>query len=376
MFSAHPRIAIDLKPRGLEQISSDAVEIFPVPRGVSLISTFMEQPVPRALSGEYAHRLLSELPRERDFLAREAKSIVPEYPHEADLITALKFFSKNGLATLLGLRDIRLVGNELAAKHFSQLHPIYRMFSQERNSELQVYASPVGTNALVRTADEKFIFQDRNPQNRVYGGVPGASFAGLMDARLVPNQGRVDIFDAAKRQLKEEGREEIGFELSSTDQFEVVALAIDRRAVHHEIIMLLRTALTAEEVVQNAAKATGNSSGSRLRENFVILDASPEAIQILLTESRTPFPSTHAASLLMAGHALVQENTGAFVEAQRWLTDIIPLMDANYSVIDHICSSGRYDPLIPPEAQGLPGFKAELSRIFELGSYQYVNCGW
>lgn len=166
--------------------------------------------------------------------------------------------------------------------------------------------------------------------------------------------------EEARNQLLNESKEEIGLTHSKAELIPT-SLQIDKLSVHHELTFIAKTKLSSDEIAINARQSREGNEVS-FPENIAILEATPEVIELLLTDVRTPFSPTHAGALLMAGYHLVQQAESQS-KANEWLVRVSKEMDRNYRSIDKI-AGGSYKPDISAEEQGLPSFQDELKRLF------------
>jgi hypothetical protein len=305
---------------------------------------------------------------EREFLVNRLGKDLPPLPDTDDIEVIHQFFVERGLAKL-GLRNISVRGGVITGEHCLVPHPAYSQFSESPNPRLREFGAILGAAVILVTADDKLIIQHRSPANRVYGDVPGASVAGLVDASL---DSSVNILAEMQVHLLHEGLEEIGLDPSVTESFELTAIQIDKVALHHELTFSSQLRLTGKEIQEHAERNRHKDDAVSFRENVVLLDADPRTIEKLLTEVGSPFPMTHAGPILMLGQRLIAQEGG---NSQEWLERVKKGMDENYARIDAGSSSGKYSPGISATEQGLPSFKKELERVFP-GTHIYVPCAW
>jgi hypothetical protein len=368
MLSPNIEVPRSLMPSGIEVIQSDVVDIYPLSNVTSFHTTRIDLAIPAAMGAAEEAQYLGALRREHDFIVKRLGKNLPPMPNTDDIETNHRFFVERGLAKL-GLRNVCLQGNALTGEHCLVPHPAYSQFSESQNPRLREFGANLGAAVILVTADRKLIIQHRNPANRVYGDVPGASVAGLVDASL---DTRIDILSEMQVFLLGEGSEEIGLAPSVTESFVLNSMQIDKKALHNELTFRSRATLTGDEIADNALRNQHKDNAASFRENIVIIDATPRNVELLLTEVGSPFPMTHAGPVLMLGRELTAE---AGANERDWLMRVKAGMDENYARIDARSSNGRYSPGTSATAQGLPSFRDELQRVFP-GQYRYVACAW
>lgn len=122
-------------------------------------------------------------------------------------------------------------------------------------------------------------------------------------------------------------------------------------------------------------------------EKFVDIEATPQAVETLLTQVHCPLPPTHAAALVAAGYSLVLQEQG-LQAADEWKKRLEQGVSENYQTMNHMVASfydkhpkallqvperfwGKnvpartthgYTPAYGPEEQGLPSFEDEMVR--------------
>lgn len=367
-----PALAVprSLIPTGVEPIRSEVVDIYPLTNITAFNTTRRDLQMPAAIDATESQRYLGALVAERDFLIQRLKKIVPELPVSGGVEAVHKSFIDNGLAKI-GLRSISLAGSVLSGDHCLVPHPAYSLYSESPNPLLREFGANVGAALMLITADGKLLVQHRKPENRVYGDVPGASIAGLVDAPK-GSLDRLDMLKVARDVLLAEGREEVGFAPGVTEEFKLTALQVDKKALHHELTFFSRTSRRSDEIADAALRNKHINNPAAFSEHIVFLDATPQVVERLLTEVRTPFPMTHAGPLLMLGYELMRETHPQ--DASAWLTRVKSAMDENYRVIDSLSEGGKYSPGKTATAQCLPSFRDELVRLFP-GGHRYVECG-
>ena len=251
-------------------------------------------------------------------------------------------------------------------------HPAYACFGESQNQRLREFGANLGANLILVTSDGKLMLQHRKAENKVYGDVPGASIAGLVDVLKSGEIKTLNFLQVLKDHLFAEGDEEVGLAESVLQEFRLTSYQVDKVALHGELTGVITTSRSMAEIEAGALKNKRTNDPAAFRENIAFLDANPRVIQRLLTEVKSPFPPTHAGPLLMFGYQLMRvENSGT---AEAWLHNVAQDMDANFRNIDKMADCGKYTPSKSATAQGLPSFPGELDRLFK-DEYHYVACG-
>jgi len=278
-------------------------------------------------------------------------------------------------------------------------HAYQRIKRPTSEVEAIPYINIAGTAMILKTSDGKLVVQHRSFENNPYGDIPGASVAGLFDAQ----PGKSERGKPAKVTTKvtmdnaaDEGSEEIGLskeyirampvvsEVSNQEikdaagqdfsketggeqtklfNVKITGIAGDNVRIHDELTLYGETTYTAEELQEVAREAKNQTDKSDVdfRESFFYIDATPEAIETLLCEIKCPLPPTHAAAFLAAGYNMVIESDG-IDQAEQWLESTREKIKKNWELIDAMTPTGKYDPSIIPEMQGLPLLDDELAR--------------
>lgn len=335
---------------------------------------------------------------------------LPLLQRRQELIEQAKLRDTLGLK--VGIESAQLIGNALYIDTRPVSYPAYGKLSRPgMNSEVEDISSATGVCAVVRTADNKFLLQYRaelkveevdgvkkTSGNASYGGIPGASVAGLLDGKLDHERTRTDskgqtVHDRGKLQpvttqtiqqrITEEGSQEVGLGEGQVE-YRIVGLAHDKTKPHHEFLLLGSTKLTAEDVLKQARQTKKNQKLSEkdFEEKFVPIDATPEAIETLLTKVKCPLPPTHLAAYVAAGYALVLEQGGKEA-AEIWKKEMQMKITENYNDINRKVmthyqkhpellekkddkrpprNSQGYSADYTPSEQGLPTFDAEVIR--------------
>lgn len=312
-----------------------------------------------------------------------------------------------GMPGKIGIRNLQQEGNILAADAKFVSYPVYNEFSSPQNSrEVLDWSSLVGTAMIVRSADGRIVVQHRAIEKRrlheekmtrgnaSYTDIPGASVAGLVDVslkspdRIKGTPDPVDT-DSVKAGILKEAGEELGLGADDLEKVRIVGIAHDNVKIHDEILLLADSKLTSEQIRETSRTSNRNKNlgDADFEEKFVDIEATPEAIQVLLTQVRCPLPPTHAAALVAAGYSLVLQDHG-IEAADSWKAQLEQGVQENYREMDEMVKAyfdkhpetltqvperfwGKnvpvrnlhgYTPAYGPEEQGLPSFEDEMVR--------------
>lgn len=300
-----------------------------------------------------------------------------------------RFRVGDDFAPKVGVRNPRMEGNELTVDVMPVTFPTYKAIGEPKLSEQEMHISnPSATSLILRTTEpdgsSKFILQERSPKNFFYGGVPGASVAGYLDADLNISgdmRGRINPIDTdfITHNGIREMREEIGLYPRDIDDVKVTGFASDKVRIHDEFLLSARTKLSAQDFLFRS----GMGDSHRFIEQSIIIDADQETITKLLTEVKCPLPPTHLAAFIAAEYSLILEEQGIDA-AEEWKRQIQDKVNSNYKQIDEMVKKfyldnpqevnnvgeGKpprkttgYDPAYLPEQQGLPSLDSELERV-------------
>ncbi|MBP9839218.1 MAG: hypothetical protein KBC84_10980, partial [Proteobacteria bacterium] len=280
-------------------------------------------------------------------------------------------------------------------------YPLYAVASSPEDSPESLDLGAVtGTAAIITTSDNKLILQHRSAKNSPYGDMPGASFAGMLDGEFLrktdPTTGKElrtgKLRPVTDKEIKEssvtEMQQEIALNEDDISEFRIVGEARDHVREHDEFLLLARTSLTAQEVAEKALhaprtrKKLDDHGDFHFEENFIKIDATPEAIATLLTEVKCPLPPTHAAAFIAAGYNLLIEQQGK-TAADNWKNEMEIKIKNNYETMNQRVQEyyrlnpteldnnkpGKpkrnpqaYEPYYTPQEQGLPALESELLR--------------
>jgi hypothetical protein len=301
--------------------------------------------------------------------------------------------------------------NTLHANAISVPYRMYNLFAAPSGSkELRALSEVAGVSMVLKTSDGRLIVQHRavkkmniatatmQPGNKNYNDIPGASISGLIDASLKTANRRPGSPDDVTTEsligsITKEAGEELGLDVTQFTRSRIVGIAHDNIKPHDEVLFLAETHLTAEDVRENAKKSESNKNLAEidLDEKFFDIEASPEAVEILLANVACPLPPTHAAAFVASGFMMMLERTGSRTEAEAWAAQLEARISDNYIKMDALVASyykrhpeaaeivpermwgepeatrpprnlSGYDPLYTPDEQGLPNLEDELVR--------------
>ena len=260
----------------------------------------------------------------------------------------------------VGLRDIRQNGNELSFDVMPVTFPTYIAIRKPHESLENLHVSnPAATSMVLLTTEtggsHKLVFQHRSPKNRLYGDIPGSSIAGYLDAKLDrTREGRGKILplttDDIKANIVKEANEEIGIKPEEITELSITGIASDKQEIHDEFLLMGTTSLSSRDL----AKRVGSGDYFKFSEKFFTMDATPENIEILLTQVKCPLPPTHTATFLAAGYSMVIKERG-LDEAIKWKDRVSEGINRNYKEIDTIVQ--RYYQENPQELNNIPDKK-------------------
>jgi hypothetical protein len=308
----------------------------------------------------------------------------------------------------IGIRNLEREGDTIRADVQLVSFPVYSVFARPENAPaVQEWSAALGTAMVVRTADNKIIVQHRAVEkqhlgtegrsrgNGIYADIPGVSVAGMVDASLtapgrLPGTPDEVTTDTLKANILKEGSEELGLGPEAFENIRITGIAQDKVKIHDEILYMADTPLTAEEVVDASRKSNRNKNlgPADFEEKFFTIDATPEALEAMLTQVRCPLPPTHAATLVAAGYISVLEQHG-LPAAEEWSQKMQKAVTDHYASIDKqvmefyaehpeaativperywrkgapVRNIQRYDPAYTPEEQGLPALEDEMIRV-------------
>lgn len=314
------------------------------------------------------------------------------------------------LGVKVGVRNLTKDGNTLSMDLRPISYPMYAIASNpEDKPETLDMGAVSGTAAIFTTADNKIILQHRSAKNSPYGDMPGASFAGMLDGTLHrekdPKTGKITkrtgtIEPITDKEIKKSSEEEMQQEIAVTKDdltsFRIIGEARDHIREHDEFLLLANTTLTSNEIAEKARNASRSAKKKDERgdfhfeENFITIDATPKAIETLLTEVRCPLPPTHAAAFVAAGYTMLLEQEG-LNKAIMWKQQLEGKIKKNYEYMNHVVTEyykkypeelllskpGKpprnphgYEPYYTPQEQGLPSLPNELKRTGLITSEQ------
>jgi hypothetical protein len=314
-----------------------------------------------------------------------------------------------GRGKKIGLRAVELMGeNTLTADVQLVPFPVYNLFADpESSSELQKLSSATGVAMVLKTSDDRLVIQHRAVEkqkiyekgktrgNASYVDIPGASVAGMVDAKLSSGNGRLpgtpDPIDTdfLKANILKEAGEELGLAPDDIKELRIVGLAQDHVKLHDEVLLLADSRLTAANLRETSRSSNRNKNldDADFDEKFFDIESSPHAVEILLTDVKCPLPPTHAAALVAAGYSLVVQESGSEA-AHAWRQRLELSVRENYEAMNAMTAAyyaqhpealeqvperywgkrvpsrnrNGYSPAYTPEEQGLPSFEEEMIR--------------
>jgi len=299
----------------------------------------------------------------------------------------------------VGITSVQQEANTLFIDIKPADYPVYRTFAKPSlPPEVVEYASAMtGTDIVIVTKDQRVILQNRSDRNTPYGGILGVSAAGYLQGRMYhptpeeqPTQERIGTLvpintEYVKANILREMKEEIGLDEKYLDTVRITGFVKDKVQPHNGILLFGTTSLSAEQVRAEAQKASRNLqlSDVEFMEKFIDIPATPEAISILVTQIKCPFPPDQYGAVILAGYNMVLEQKGRDT-ADNWIRDLEPKVKQNYQEINSIVAQyyekhpavlahipqGRpprnpkgYEPSYLPSEQGLPDVMSELKRV-------------
>jgi 8-oxo-dGTP pyrophosphatase MutT (NUDIX family) len=217
----------------------------------------------------------------------------------------------------------------------------------------------------------KMIVQHRSAENRSYKDMIGASAAGYADHELDPeNKGALKTVDDdyIYKMACKETEEEVGIDADYLSDVKITGIVEDTKRVHYEAVLLGTVNLSAKEIEQKAIEKKSVKRGAfDFSEDFFVIDATPEAIETLLTTVKNPIPPTHIGAFVATGRMMVLKRDGE-EEAKNWTKRMEKLVKENVEDIDRLIREGTngleqgYNPRKTPQEQGLPSIQSELER--------------
>lgn len=313
----------------------------------------------------------------------------------------------------LAIRNQELMGNTLLVDVKSIPYPMYVVgSSSDKSKESHEFTSIAAVAGALITKDGKLVVQMRSG-NRIFDQVLGASAAGMFDSEhLRINLGKDNTTgqthylkgypqpintDTVKGKFFDEAYQEIAVKNEDIEDLKIVGTALDHTFVHDEFLLFGKLNLTAKELEERtllAPRSQRKEGDFHFEEKFVFIDATPEAIETLLTQVKNPLPPTHLAAFVAAGYTMIldkgkekagYERDANLRKAEEWKRRVEEGVKRNYSEInrivqehtlrengitdqrniDRLIDSGSipgYNPKIPATKQGLPDMLSELYR--------------
>ncbi len=292
-----------------------------------------------------------------------------------------------GFAPKVGIRNPEQAGSVLSFDIQPVTYPTYHAISNNTALEEELNISnPSATAAILLTTEEdgshRVLVQQRSPRNRLYAETIGASVAGLFDGQLdrdSANRGRLSPIDtnAIKANALKEMKEEIQLDATDIAWLHITGLARDKVKIHSEFLLLGLLRLSTDQIAQKAGSKIPASSNDEddFVEKSVVVSATLEAIETLVTQMKCPLPPTHTAAFIAAGYWMLLRDAHLSAASQ-WVNRLEPDVRENYREIDHIVDTfckkdpGKrseelrgFDPAHSPASQGLPDAISELMRV-------------
>ena len=300
----------------------------------------------------------------------------------------------------VSLRNLRFENNEqgnpvMVADYIRKGVPFafYKSLrSPDLTPDILELAMPTATAMVLMTADNKLALQLRSKHNALYKETLGASAAGMWNVtRDEKGNVQTPTGELARANILSEIDEELGLHEKDFSRLSIGGVARDKVSIHTEVLFLGKLNIPARE-----ARLRANENARRERpvfdfsEDFVLIDASSETIDALLTEAKCYIPPTHAAALTALVAHLKREElekqglVGDVIEREmaRYLQDLQERTQRNYLAMDEMVrifwskdprknmtghkppkEPRKYDPGLTPEEQGLPGLRQELMRL-------------
>lgn len=312
-----------------------------------------------------------------------------------------------GMAGKIGIRNIEIDGNTLLADVKLVSFPVYTELANSENSpQIVDLSSILGIAMILRSADGRLIVQHRAIEkqrlheekrtrgNATYTDIPGASVGESMDASLnSPDRkaGEPDAVDttAIKNLIIKGTGEELGLSEHDLKRVRILGIAHDKIKIHDSMLLFGESDLTAAQIydTSRSSKKNKNLGDADFEEKFVDIEASPEAIEKLLTQVQCPVPADHVGAFVAAGREMMIEEQGLDA-AIAWTARLEKGIEGNYRRMNEMVKAfydkhpealtyiperfwGKnvplrnlhaYTPTYSPEEQGLPNFEDEMTR--------------
>jgi hypothetical protein len=198
--------------------------------------------------------------------------------------------------------------------------------------------------------------------NATYGGNVGASAAGLVPGDKIIRVKRrrlIDVELAAQRNVLAEWEEELG---SDAEEVFCVGMALDLRALHHELIYLSISKYSFETLERLARISKFQDTPKAFREDFFGIPATPENFERLL-ELEVPIPATHWANFVAAYEFVLRKLGMEESEIQSIIAEFVRKIATQQARVDSLCG-GKYNPNQRADAQGLVSVQKALEEVF------------
>ncbi len=303
----------------------------------------------------------------------------------------LEFRVGPGFEPKLGIRNPRPDGNVITVDTIPVTFPTYIAISDSTESvDSLSISNPAATAGILLTTEadggHKIILQHRSEKNRLYGDIPGASVAGMLDGVRIGPVMKPLTTEGVNNNLTKELQEELGIPDEAIEANIISGIAKDKIKIHDEFLLFGKLNISTEQVremVERRAKEKLPNDDFNFEGKYFVIDGTPEAIYKLLTEVQCPLPPTHSAAFTAAGYNLVLERDG-LEAAKAWMSRLetairINYEDINRRVREHWQANpdlidqkpenkpprhvSGYDPAYLPQDQGLPDITSELERV-------------
>lgn len=261
-----------------------------------------------------------------------------------------KQYVESGNKPKVGVRNIRRTGAKLIVDIKPVSFPVYKNFSTpDASNEKRNFSENAATCMSIVTVDNKLLVQHRGEGNELFGDMPGASIAGMLDgtfhrpspAKLhTEKKGTLEPIttESVLVNIKKESQEEIGIEQQDFASITLAGFCEEvKPQPHHEFLFTAKSNLTSEQIKQKALNTTRarkkELKPEDIEEKFEFIDATPEAIYTLLAEVKCPLPPTHAAVFAVTAYDLIHRREGK-IAADQFKVKLEKGIKENYEAMD------------------------------------------
>jgi len=312
--------------------------------------------------------------------ADKAKIALDEFRKNPNDVTKKKFTDankeyKSRFSIIAGLRNFRRGknNNTLVFDTRPVSFPASQAFARvDSPAELKEFSSNSSTTVILETADEKAILQFRHNENVGWPLTPASTASGYLDQTEFRNTNEdkpkeehrrlkrittQDVKDNAIRELDEEvGIQKVapdGTVIINDSDIVISSMVHEKGAVHDEFLVMVKTKLTADKVLEYAQHSVKNEKlhDKEFREKYVVIDSSAESIKKLVTQVKCPIPYAHCAAWITKGYHKMLER-GSIAAADKWKAEVEEGVRNNYTEIDKIVES--YYEANPQVLQQIP----------------------